>query len=235
MCNRFNTPTSVKAICEALRAQPVFDFELPGEVFPKSVAPAMVLSPDGLREIRPMTFGLVPHGKTPPYPLNNTRIESRDKWPWKSPFEKHRCIVPMSSFREPCYWGSMAGKEVNFSAADGELLLAAAIFSTANATGDQSAWSMSLVMRPGLPYVMEHGHHRSPFLLRAEGVDDWMNPESRSSDESLEILREHAAEPNLQVDVARDMAASWTKRQKGNVKKRDEQLAEIDTVGPLGF
>jgi putative SOS response-associated peptidase YedK len=94
---------------------------------------------------------------------------------------------------------------------------------------------MSIVMRPALPFVMEHGHHRSPFFLRREGLDAWLQRSSRESAESIEVLREYADEPSLTVEIERQMAASWVKRQKANLSNRDEQIAEIEKLGPLGF
>lgn len=238
MCNRYTIKTNLSSIASELDAKLAFDFEIAGEVFPLTMAPTLVINRDGQRELRPMTFGLTPGGKIrdkkmPPF--NNARIESRDKWPWKTPFEKYRCIVPMDSFREPCYWGESAGKEVNFRCADGTLLLAAAIFSVTKSDNDESELSMSLIMRPALPTVMEHGHHRSPFFLSLDGVDAWMARSPRPSKQSLDVLKQFAHDPLLESSVSREMVASWTKRKAANVKKRDEQLADIEASGPYGF
>lgn len=238
MCNRYNIKTNLKAIASELSARLAFDFEIAAEVFPLAIAPAMVINHDGLRELRPMAFGLTPTGRTrdkkmPPF--NNARIESRDKWPWKTSFEKHRCVVPMDSFREPCYWGKSAGKEVNFCRTDGKLLLAAAIFSVKKSVVEEPEFSMSLIMRPAVPTVMEHGHHRSPFFLSLDGLDEWMDRSPRSSDQLLDVLRQYADLPDLETSVAREMVASWTKRKSAMENKRDEQLAEIEATGPLGF
>ncbi|MCM2372381.1 SOS response-associated peptidase family protein [Aporhodopirellula aestuarii] len=238
MCNRFHIRTNLHAICEHLQAQTTFEFDVPQEVFPMTKAPVAVLNREGMREIRPMTFGMGDaKGKSggARYMLNNTRIESHTKWPWKTPFEKYRCVVPMTSFREPCYWGETAGTEVSFAAPNDEILLAAAIFSFRKDAPDDPELSMSLIMRPALPYVMEHGHHRSPFFLKKDGLDDWMDRKPRPPGRSLEVLRDYAYEPPLTHQVDREMAASWVKRKSANLKKRDEQLADIETTGPLGF
>ncbi len=238
MCNRYNIKTNLSSIASELNAKPAFDFEIADEIFPLAMAPTLVINRDGQRELRPMTFGLTPLGKTRDKkmpPLNNARIESREKWPWKTPFEKYHCIVPMDSFREPCYWGESAGKEINFRRDDGRLLLAAAIFSVTKSDKDESELSMSLIMRPALATVMEHGHHRSPFFLRLDGVDDWMDRSPRPPVQSLEVLKQYAVDPVLETSVSREMVASWTKRQAANVKKRDEQLADIEASGPFGF
>ncbi len=238
MCNRYQIRTNLHEIVRELAIQTTLDFEIPTEVFPYTVAPVMVINRDGQRTLEQMTFGM---GKlrsekaSSAHVLNNTRIESRDKWPWKKSFERYRCIVPMTSFREACYWGESAGSEVSFSAADGSLLLAAGIFDFSKDQLGQPELAMSIIMRPALSFVMEHGHHRSPFLLRREGLDAWLQRSTRESAESIEVLREYADEPPLIVHTDRQMAASWVKRQQTNLDKREEQLAEIEKLGPLGF
>ncbi|TWT74287.1 SOS response-associated peptidase family protein [Allorhodopirellula solitaria] len=241
MCNRYQLRTNMHSVCRELDVQPAFDFDLPDEVFPFSKAPVAVLNREGDRELRPMTFGMGKgggrsSGRGPA--LNNTRIESREKWPWKKSFEKYRCVVPMTSFREPSYWGETEGTEVSFSATDDRLLLAAGIFSFRDGGGDDNApaeLSMSLIMRPALPFVMEHGHHRSPFFLRPGGVGAWLQRSARPPDESIEVLREYADDPPLVFQTDRQMAASWTKRRAAKLQSRDDQLAEIEQTGPLGI
>ncbi len=246
MCNRFNIKTNLRSIATELDAQPAFDFEIAEEIFPLSLAPTLVVNRDGQRELRPMTFGLTPPGRvrdTKMPPFNNARIESREKWPWKKSFERFRCIVPMESFREACYWGQSAGKEVNFSRADGRLLLAAGIFSVTSAPDREPTLSMSLMMRPALDQVMQHGHHRSPIFLDAEGIDPWIDRGPRPPDQSVEVLKQFAIEPNLQTMVAREMVASWTKRKSGNERKetsnyltsptRDRSAASNEKARPI--
>ncbi len=238
MCNRFQIRTNLHSICRELRAQSTFDFDIPEEVFPYTEAPVVAINREELREVRPMTFGMGKRdgsasGRT--HVLNNTRIESRDKWPWKNSFEKYRCVVPMTSFRESSYWGETEGTELSFSAQDGGLLLAAGIFSFSKSADDNAVLAMSLLMRPALPFVMEHGHHRSPFFLQREGLDAWMQRGARGAEDSIEVLREFADDPPLTCQIDRHMAASWIKRKSANLKKRDQQLAEINEIGPLGF
>lgn len=226
------------SICRELGVQCKLDFDVPAEVFPYTKAPVLAINRDGARELRPMTFGTGDRDGSSSrraHVLNNARIESRGKWPWKTSFQKYRCVVPMTSFREACYWGETEGTEVHFAASDGRLLLAAGIFSFHARDADDPELKMSVIMRPALPFVMEHGHHRSPFFLRPEGIDQWMQRTSRSADELIEVLRQFAATPDLNCEVDRHMAASWTKRKAANLKQRDEQLAEMEQTGPLGF
>ena len=128
MCNRYNVKTNLQEIASEIGAQIAFDFQYAEEIFPGQPAPTLVINRDGDTELRPMKFGFGSMGGGGPA-LNNARVESIEKWTWKKSFQRFRCIVPMTGFREPCYWGPLAGHELNFQEANGKLLLAAAIFS----------------------------------------------------------------------------------------------------------
>lgn len=226
MCNRYNIKTNLREVAAELDAQIALDFDYAEEIFPGAIAPVLAVNRDGVLELRPMKFGFGNKGGSGPA-LNNARVESIEKWTWKKSFQKYRCVVPMNSFREPCYWGPQAGSEVNFAEAEGKILLAAAIFSFRKPDAGPTELSMSLVMRPAIPFVMEHGHHRSPFFVRPDASRRWMDRSSISVDQSRKLLFDGADEPELRYDVARKMAASWTKRQSANLKKRDQQMLEI--------
>ena len=99
------------------------------------------------------------------WPNNNARIEKYNSWPWKLPFQEHRCVLPLSEFREPCYWGETAGSEVYFKAESGEYLGVAGLYNVWKSQGTEKFYTMTFLMRPASKYVMEHGHHRQPFFI----------------------------------------------------------------------
>jgi putative SOS response-associated peptidase YedK len=240
MCNRFEVDTDRAALALTLEAQLPLLFDWEPAIYPRQTAPGLMLNADEKRDLVPMQFGLAPPGsKTrsdPKRTLNNTRIESFDKWPWKTSFRRYRCIVPLTSFREPCYWGETAGTEVDFTPVKEPVLGAAAVYNVwQSADKSEEVVTMSLLMRPASPYIMEHGHHRMPFFLEKEGYDPWMQVGEREPNDSKSILREYSVEPQLQYSIARHMADSWTKRRSAKLKQRDEQLAEIEKAGQLGF
>lgn len=240
MCNRFEVDTDRAALALTLSAQLSLPFDWAPAIYPRQTAPGLLLNADGQRELLPMQFSLAPPGsKTPTDPkraLNNTRVESVEKWPWKTSFRQFRCIVPLTSFREPCYWGETAGTEIDLKPTGEELLGAAAIYSIwQSADKSEEIVTMSLLMRPASAFVMEHGHHRMPFFLQKEGFDAWMEHGDRKAEKSRSILREFALEPELQYSVARHMADSWSKRRSAKLKQRDEQLAAIEESGTLGI
>ena len=233
MCNRYNIKTNLSLLGEKIHAVLPIKFDFSGHVVPRSTAPGILLNQDGERELHPMRFGLIPRGarELPEQAYNNARVENIEKWPWKLSLPKHRCVLPLSAFREPCYWGEPAGKEVYFRAPDEPLLLVAGLYNVW-----QNEVTMTFLMRPAGNYVMEHGHHRQPFFIKHEGIDDWMTTAELGPDEAGAILRKHAAAPELTHEVDREMAAAWKGRQKDRLRKRDEQLDEIQRTGlPLGF
>lgn len=240
MCNRYNIKGPPAEVAEHLRAALPMDFDLPAEdVVPGQIAPGLLINRDGQRELVPMQFGLAKPGAEEPFdrkwPNNNARIEKHDKWPWKVPFRRSRCVVPVSEFREPCYWGETAGSEVYFKAVDLDYLGVAALFNVWKGPGGQELVTMTFLLRPASQYVMDHGHHRQPFFIEEDGFDAWMEPGERDADESLAILRQYAFERPLEYRLARHMAASWKGRQKARLAERDKQLKAVEQTGPLGF
>lgn len=229
MCNRFEYEGTFYSISGDYKATPVGSLDCSGEVLPRALTPGLICNANGERELHAMQFGLSPPGcPTPSHPrtpYNNARIESVLRWPWKEAFTNFRCVVPLSAFREPSYWGPADGSEVYFHRVDSGLLHVAAIYRLWT-TPDRSKqlYTMSFLMRPASSYVMEHGHHRQPLFIEEDGFDEWLSPERLQSFDALRILRRYAATPELTHRHARDMAPSWTKRQAAAVAKRDEQL-----------
>lgn len=239
MCNRYTisaTPDELTQLFDAL-ASPEFEVtgsSLPGEVFPYSDSPGLLLNAEGRRELRPMQFSITPawsKEQKVKYQTNNARIEDiEQKKTFSGPLKKYRCLVPLSSFREPCYWGEPAGKEVDFTPVADKLLYVAAIYTLWN-----NKTTMSFLMRPAGEYVMECGHHRQPLFLSEAGIEPWIGGGEREIGLSKQILQQFAYDPPLSYTVARSMVPAWKSRQQDHLAKRDEQLAAIDEHGPLGY
>jgi putative SOS response-associated peptidase YedK len=241
VCNRYNISHEIHEVTNFYQIALPITFDRPSDdILPGHLAPGVILNGDGERELVAMQFGLGKIGASEPFdrkfPNNNARVENFDKWPWKLPFQEHRCILPLSEFREPCYWGETAGAEVYFRPVDHGLLSVAGFYNVWRTEGDARFYSMTFLMRPACKYVMDHGHQRQPFFLNPRGLDKWMKAGKRDPKESLEVLRDFAHEPPLEYRIERQMAASWKSRQKDRLADRDEQLAAIDKTGlPLGI
>ena len=68
-----------------------------------------------------------------------------------------------------------------------------------------------------------------------DGIESWISGGERSIDDSRSVLQTIAFEPDLEHRVAVAMKPAWKSRAKANIKKRDEQLAEVEKTGPLGI
>lgn len=239
MCNRYTIKTSLSQLAAFYKADLFGDFPATEiadvEIFPRSIAPGLVQNADGDRELHPMQFAFAPPGcPTPSDPkraLNNARIESVDRWPWKHAIQKNRCVLPLTAFREPAYWGETEGTEIRFQRPDEGLLHVAGIYRIWKSPDHRtSLHTMSFLMRPASTYIMDHGHHRQPLFIAATGIDAWINPIDYTIEELKELLRTHAESPELIYHHARDMAASWIKRKSAKLKERDKQLTELESL-----
>lgn len=209
----------------------------PESVAVKQLGLALKLDDDGKRELATMRFGLIPASARsvdqykPAY--NNARFENLDKWPWKLSLSTRRCVVPLTSFREPCYWGSTAGSMVNFYSPESSILGVAAICERFQTPGTD-LWSMTMIMRPASEYVMEHGHQRQPFFMHSDGFDDWLTGR-KNLNECRNTLARWCHEPNLKYRDSVQMKAGWEKRQPAALAKRASELESIEKSGQLGI
>lgn len=243
MCNLYDVTKTSHQVAAQLGAelQRKFTWANPITSYNGELGPGMILNEDGRRDLVPMQFSLTPSWskeQRPKFASNNTRIEDveKKKTTFLGPFKEYRCVVPLSRFREPCYWGDGEGKELWFEPLDGELLGVASIFNLwRSPDGEEEIYTMSMLMRPACEYIMDLGHHRQPFFVEPDGYDAWMEAGKREPMESKKVLRNFAHEPELKWSVGREMADSWTKRQKAKLKNREDQLAAIKKHGPLGF
>jgi hypothetical protein len=113
ICNRYTIRGTAAKLIEHFDATLPLQFDLHAEdVVPGHLVAGLLLNQDVERELVPMQFGLAKPVAPEPFdrkwPNNIARIEKFDKWPWKVPFQQHRCIVPLLEFREPCHWGETA-------------------------------------------------------------------------------------------------------------------------------
>ena len=204
-----------------------------GSVFPRSTGPGILLNEDLQRELVPMRFGLTPVGSKsldhhkPIY--NNARVESLDKWPWKLSANR-RCIVPLTRFKEPCYWGPMAGHQIDFYSPETPILGVACLYHRF-----EDDVTMTFLMRPASPFVMDHGHQRQPFFVHPDGFSDWLGGGKRDINDSKKVLARYAFEPELTFEDLGEMKSGWKSRVPAAVKKRDAELKAIEESGPFGF
>jgi putative SOS response-associated peptidase YedK len=113
------------------------------------------------------------------YATFNARLDSLAVKPtWKNEVMTRRCVVPLSEFHEPAYWGPLAGNMVRYTSEDP--LFAAGVWKRWRSPKDGAeVLTFAVVVHDAYPIVEEHGHDRSPVFLDEAAALVW---KSRSSD-----------------------------------------------------
>jgi putative SOS response-associated peptidase YedK len=236
MCNLYNVKANPDAIQRWAKSDYEKDLNWSEKIAVRKFGPGIFVNEEGQRELILMRFSLIPVGAKsanqykPPY--NNARVESLDKWPWKMSINR-RCILPLTSFQEPCYWGPPAGHQVEFYSPDEPILGVAGLYHQFE-SGDDSLTTMTFIMRPACEYIMEHGHQRQPFLLNPEGFDDWFAQDKLSSAQTRQMLAKWAFEPELDYHDLGEMKSGWKNRQEEALGKREAETDNIEKYGPFG-
>lgn len=155
-------------------------------IWPKYEAPVVRLNDRGERELEMMHWGfLTPKvskktGKTlSPDAWNNARDDNLKSGLWKSSFEKRRCLIPASSFREakgqrPAtdYWFALMGDE------DRPPFAFAGMWREGQpgVEGEAGGW-MTHTMLTTTPNELVKQIHptRMPVILRPEDYETWLH------------------------------------------------------------
>jgi len=186
-------------LAELRRAEPV-DEDL--RIFPRHYAPVMVME-QGRRLVKPMRYQLRPAGKPALYDdkfpgTYNARRDSLEGY-WKSQFGRTHAIVVADAFYENVPRHKAEGRELapgekpenlvlEFRPSTGEPMLIACLWSRWSAAGESELLSFAAITDEPPPEVAAAGHDRCVVPIRPEHVDDWLDPESKSSAELYAIL-----------------------------------------------
>ncbi|MBZ8176890.1 SOS response-associated peptidase [Corynebacterium poyangense] len=173
MCGRFTLFRPVEKLRESVLSVPgvrevLFPEGPPPPRYncaPSSTIAAVDLGQSGQAVVAPARWGLIPPWKRDLLgpPLFNARAETvREKPSFREAFATQRCVIPMDGYYE---WKDK--KPYFISYADGELMWAAALFSTA-----LQQLSVTIITTAAMP-PMEWLHHRMPRLLTQEELLPW--------------------------------------------------------------
>src|SRR5579859_1528688 len=164
--------------------KPPSDFDLEEflvEVFPH--LPGLVLlEAGGERRGEQMEFSFLSKAEEElrdvKYATFNARLDALAvKATWKSALENQRCVVPLSEFHEPAYWGPLAGNMVRYTS--DEPLYAAGLWKRwRNPRDGKQVLSFAIIVHEALPIVEEHGHDRSPVFLDEAGALEWIKADA---------------------------------------------------------
>jgi putative SOS response-associated peptidase YedK len=142
----------------------------------------------------------------------NARLDSLTEKPtWRAPLETQRCVVPISEFHEPAYWGPLAGNIVRFTSP--EPLLAAGLWKKwRNPKDGLETSSFAIIVHEAYPIVEEYGHDRSPVFLDETAAEEWIRGGRQEGGKLVQFLEHRRAHPKLEPTVQRAMKAGWEKR-----------------------
>jgi putative SOS response-associated peptidase YedK len=126
---------------------------------------------------------------------------------WKEAFQKTPCLVPMSGFVEPVYWGSEAGTAQEFRPAEKKLFFVAGIVIHGRVPKTSQAFSL-LTHTPSAQMLKYH--HRLLVMLKLEDALTYL--ELESSRERFDFLIEHRWIPELKIQKDRNLAKGWEKK-----------------------
>lgn len=215
MCAQFNLKTQAQDLNLRYGIQVPESLQLIDERFyPSQRAPVIVYQKN--LKLVGMNFSLIPSWSKEarvPFATHNARIETVTEKPtWKIPFEKNHCIVPLSGFFESVYEGPLAGNIIHFTHSQNDILFAAAIFDTwKNPANSQSINSFSILTTTPSPFILEHGHDRSPIFLNFEQATQWTQLVGHPQ-KQVQFLLDHHSLPPLKVDTDRPLKPGWERR-----------------------
>ncbi len=138
---------------------------------------------------------------------------------WKYGFAHAPCIVPMSSFVEPVYWGDELGSAMKFSLKNHETIFVAGLRMIRNEQADKTTAGFSLITHTASDQMLNY-HHRLIVLLKAKAAQDWLIL-GGSAEERFNFLLANRYVTSFEIEKDRVMA-------KKPQKRIDEQLAKLD-------
>lgn len=129
---------------------------------------------------------------------------------WKNSFEKFPCLVPMTSFYEPAYWGSHRGEIVEFSDPKETILFVPAILIKPQTPATGLFNGFSLLTHTASEQMLQF-HQRLLVCLKPKFALQYLQGEF-TPEERYEFLLEHRYVPRFMTSTDRKMAKGWDKR-----------------------
>jgi len=184
MCGRFAQPHSAEELARIFRARPTVD--LRGERY--NVAPtdevAGVVEHHGERVIEPFRWGLVPwyaEDRKGAARLINARAETVETSPaFRTPFQRHRCIVPADAFyewrrhRDPATGRVVRSEPFAVRRDDGELLALAGLWSSWRDPESAARLYTCTILTTDPNGLVARLHDRMPVILDPGDWDAWL-------------------------------------------------------------
>lgn len=176
MCGRFTQISSPQTYAELFGIRSELSTSPRYNVTPGSDVLACRISLDGVKQLVPLHWGLVPSwskGLDKRFSMINARAESVATKPaYRGPFRHHRCLIPVDGFYE---WHSEDGKQPYYihHANQTPLALAGLWDHWDDGEGDKIE-SCTIITTPANHFMLPI-HERMPVILPPEMFDSWLS------------------------------------------------------------
>ena len=184
MCGRFAITLPDDAMASLFEATPANDLpKVPNYNVCPTVQVHTVTSDEGLRRLRPMRWGFLPHwykGPTDGPLLINARAETiAEKPAFRSAARERRCLIPATGFYE--WTKDEEGNRLPWyiHPKDEDILAFAGIWQVWD-KGDAPLTTCAIVTT-GANEMMSEIHHRMPVILAAKDWPMWLGEEGKGA------------------------------------------------------
>lgn len=180
MCGRYAFFAGKEKIQEAFGVSSDDEqlFEPNFNASPGSYLPVVLLGKARIKKIGPLRWGLIPSWSKDPshaYSMINARSETLFEKPsFKKPFQRQRCIVPVSGFYE---WQKMGKAKIPYyiRALDQEVMGFAGLFDKWEDPHGESLFTFTIITTPAND-LLQPLHDRMPVILKKKDYADWLDP-----------------------------------------------------------
>ena len=130
---------------------------------------------------------------------------------WKAGFEKYPCLVPMTSFFEPTYWGPFRGDVVEFRDPEHKILFVPSFLIKPREPATGKLNGFSLLTHTASKQIVGY-HHRLLVFLEPQRALAYLKMEDLTAEERFEFLLAYRYVPDFNVSFDRVMAKNWERR-----------------------
>lgn len=195
MCGRMAITLPHEAVVEMFGAAPANDLpETPNYNVCPTVNVPVVTSDDGVRRLRPMRWGFIPHWYKKPNGgplLINARAETiAEKPAFRAACRERRCLLPVTGFYEWYRDGDTKPLPWFIQRQDGEPLVMAGIWQDWEQDG--AVISTCAIVTTRANEAMARIHHRIPVILTAKDWPLWLGEAGKGASQIMKSAPEDA-------------------------------------------
>lgn len=186
MCGRFTQLSSPQRYAELFGISTDLSLNARFNVAPTTNILACRISLDGIKELAPLHWGLVPSwskGLDKRYSMINARAETLAAKPaYRAPFRRHRCLIPVDGFYE---WHEENGKQPYYiHQVDNTPLALAGLWDHWD-DGEGDRIESCTIITSEANSFMQPIHERMPVILKPNVFENWLSSDDTDYMQSL--------------------------------------------------